>query len=175
MATDAQSFLSNRSDLRCIHSGLSSKEGKDKVNCENIEIIGGNIQRNIDGQNFKKITFKKTNCIVTLTSLLQGIRCREETVHINSDHLFARLLAIAERSQEIEPCFQYQFTQEPTSLFKDGIMRKSIKSDLAKLLTKRAISLENLPDQSKYVIDCGALLHRFRWIKDCSHGDVIDQ
>ena len=70
-------------DLRCLHSGLSSKEGKDKVNCENIEIIGGNIQRNIDGQNFKEITFKKSNCIVTLTSLLQGIRCGEETVHIN--------------------------------------------------------------------------------------------
>ena len=54
-------------------------------------------------------------------------------------------------------------------------MRKSNKSDLAKLLTKRAISLENLPDQIKYVIDGGALLHRVRWIKNCSYGDVIGQ
>ena len=52
-------------------------------------------------------------------------------------------------------------------------MRKSNKSDLAKLLTKREISLGNLPDQSKYVIDGGALLHKVRWIKNCSYGDVM--
>ena len=54
-------------------------------------------------------------------------------------------------------------------------MRKSNKSDLAKLLTKRVISLENPLDQSKYAIDGGARLHRVRWIKNCSYGDVIDQ
>ncbi len=49
--------------------------------------------------------------------------------------LFSRLIAIVQREEDMTPYFRYELTPIPTSLFKDGVMRKTQKSQLAKLLT----------------------------------------
>ena len=50
--------------------------------------------------------------------------------------LFSRLLLMIEREQRMIEYFRYEFTPVPTSLFEDGMMRKSEKSFLMKAVTK---------------------------------------
>jgi hypothetical protein len=39
--------------------------------------------------------------------------------------LFTRLVAMAQKEDDIEQQFAFELTPEPTALFKDGMMRKS--------------------------------------------------
>ena len=64
--------------------------------------------------------------------------------------------------------------QEPTSLFKDGFMLESHKSDIKNNIIEKAYNFESYP-ASKIVVDGGVLLHQVSWSKNCSYGEVIDQ
>ena len=62
----------------------------------------------------------------------------------------------------------------PTSLFEDGIMRKSAKSFLMKAVTK------NVPRDAShvspvYILDGGALLRKIKWIPNSTVRNVILQ
>ena len=60
-------------------------------------------------------------------------------VHIDPNILFTRLTAIVQNEDDIAAQFYYQLTPEPTTLFKDGLIRKTSKSDMRnKFLTKDA-------------------------------------
>ena len=59
--------------------------------------------------------------------------------------LFSRLISIAERTKKFSEYFKYQLTQEPTSLFKDGFMHESHKSDLKNMFIESAHSFETYP------------------------------
>ena len=52
-------------------------------------------------------------------------------VHIDPNILFTRLTAIVQNEDDIAAQFYYELTPEPTTLFKDGLMRKSSKSDFS--------------------------------------------
>lgn len=55
---------------------------------------------------------------------------------MNDGALFVRLVAVAERLVTLEAAFEYELTQEPASLFSNGLMRKAKKSVLMKELLK---------------------------------------
>ena len=79
--------------------------------------------------------------------------------HINLSILFTRLDIIAEPDDNLVDHFQVELTQEPISLFKDGMMQKPDKSVLGNvLLSKTCVS--SFVASNMYVIDGGALLHR---------------
>ena len=65
--------------------------------------------------------------------------------------LFSRLISIAERTKKFKEYFNYELTQEPTSLFKDGFMRESHKSDLKNILIENAHNFETYPT-NKFVV-----------------------
>ena len=85
-----------------------------------------------------------------------------------------RLISVAGRTKTFEEYFKYELTQEPKSLFKDGFMRESHKSDLKNILIENAHNFETCPT-SKIVVDGGALLYQVSWNKNCSYSEVIDQ
>ena len=72
------------------------------------------------------------------------------------------------------PYFSYELTAIPTSLFKDGAMRKTQKSQLAKIVTSDVQPAEcNV--RTSYVIDGGALLHKVKWAKKAAYKDILLQ
>ena len=109
-----------------------------------------------------------------MTNLQKGVKLSTETIHIDPLGLFSRLLAIVGRSNDIESYFQYELTQEPTSIFKDQMMRKTTKANLKNLLVENAESLDKIPN-GKIIVDGGALLHQVKWIKATTYHDITDQ
>ena len=64
-----------------------------------------------------------------------GITIENQVIHIDPSMLFTRLIVLLERSERMEDYFQFELTPMPTSLFKDGMMRKSNKAALETHLT----------------------------------------
>ena len=167
-------FLPIDPNLRSLASGLSSTSADDGVNCDNAENVGEKIQNVLDGKPFTEIQFKKSDNVTTMTNLQKGVKLSTETIHIDPSGLFSRLVTIVGRSNDIESYFQYELTQEPTSIFKDQMMRKPTKANLKNLLVENAESLDKIPN-GKIIVDGGALLHQVKWIKATTYHDITDQ
>jgi len=78
--------------------------------------------------------------------------------------LFMRCTAIAhQQDKDIASSFKYEMTVIPTDLFKNGLMRKSNKADLARELQSELVNLNTDPLHSHkvlYEVDRGWRLHR---------------
>ena len=85
--------------------------------------------------------------------------------------LFSRLIAIARDAERLEEVFRYDLTPEPTSLFKDGMMRKPTKSTLRSSLLNSVPSKIGVNAEA-CVIDGGALLHKVAWR---SNGTIVKE
>ena len=83
-------------------------------------------------------------------------------------------IEVIERSDHMASCFQYELTPEPTSLFKDGFIRKSKKSVLSKALIKDSKVHTEMRGSKNYVFDGRALLHRLYWNLPIKYRDIID-
>ena len=88
--------------------------------------------------------------------------------------IISRLLLMIEREQRMIQYFRYELTPVPTSLFEDGMMKKSAKSLLMKAVTK------NVPRDASYVspvyiLNGGALLGKIKWIPNSTVCNVILQ
>ena len=70
---------------------------------------------------------------------------------------------LIDRTEDLTDCFDYQLTPEPTSLFKDGLMREPRKSQLGRELVKNSEILRENSENTTYVLDGGALLYRVFW------------
>lgn len=79
---------------------------------------------------FTGIAYKRCNKIKTLADIQNSCKVDREQIIIDFNALFHRLLVMAECSCDIIMYFAYELTQYPTSLFKDGFMRKLVKPDL---------------------------------------------
>ena len=49
--------------------------------------------------------------------------------------LFSRLILLAEKGEKTTPSFEYELTNYPFTLFKDGMMRNGNKASLSCFLT----------------------------------------
>ena len=54
-----------------------------------------------------------------MIKLQKGVKIAEETIHIDASGFCSSLLAVAGQSETIEPFFEYEITQDPTSMVKD--------------------------------------------------------
>ena len=95
-----------------------------------------------------------------------------KTVYIDPLILFTRLSAITQREGCVTDYFKYELTAEPTSLFKGGLMRKTVRSSLRNYILKRADGSKTSPSVS-CVIDGGALLHKVKWTIGSTFEDVM--
>ena len=107
-------------------------------------------------------------------ALQKSVKCKNEIVHFDPIQLFLRLISIAEQTKKFQVYFKYELTQEHTSLFKDGFMHESHKSDLKNILIENVHNFETHPT-SKIVVNRGVLLHQVSCNKNCFYSKVIDQ
>ena len=68
---------------------------------------------------------------------------------------------LAQREEETTPCFEYELTNYPFSLFKDGMMRNGNKASLCSFLMKVTPNT-NLPSEIVQVNDREALLFQIK-------------
>ncbi len=153
--------------------GLTAADG-DGINCDRAEEVGARIQKKLDHVSIAQASLKRKDQVKSLNHLQPGIQIDKEKCQINPTNLFSRLIAIIQREEDLSPYFCYELTTFPRSLFKDGIMRKTQKSQFAKIITSDVQPAE-CNARTKYVIDGGALLHKVKWAKKTTYHDVIMQ
>ena len=93
--------------------------------------------------------------------------------------LFMRCTAIAhQQDEDIASSFKYEMTVIPTDLFKNGLMRKSNKADLARELQSELVNLNTDPLHSHkvlYEVDRGWRLHHVHCKKNSHYKVVFEQ
>ena len=100
---------------------------------------------------------------VTLARLHSTLKADNEVVNVNTLILFYRIILLAEKEEETTPCFEYELTNYPFSLFKDGMMRNGNKASLCSFLMK-VITNANLTTEIVQVNDGEALLFQIKSI-----------
>ena len=163
--------FSDRDRLVSLSSGVVAVSG-DCVTSDCAEEIGSAIQESWNGKRFTEITYHRSKKVKTLADLSNTCKISGEQVVIDVNSLFHRLVVLAERSTDLKTYFAFELTQYPTSLFKDGFMRKPVKPDLYKGFTK-GLTADTLPTSIQFVVDGGYLLHKVRWAKGLSISQIL--
>ena len=166
-------FLVSDSNLRNISTGVTASDS-DKITCDVAEEVGAAIQTSMDNHQFSEIVLKKCDQVRTLAVLQKTHTGSKQDVIANSSALFHRLIVLIERSSDVQNYFMYEMTPVPTSIFRNGYMRKPNKAALARCLTAD-LSLSVMPDRVCYVVDGGTLLRKVKWLKGITYGDVVQQ
>ena len=86
-------------------------------------------------------------------------------------------MLIMERSNDLIQYFKYELTPEPTSLFKDEMMRKDNKASPLPSLVQPTYQYDDKDDESipNIVIDGGYLLRKVVWSKDGTYNDILQR
>ena len=163
-------FVTDDSSLRSLSSGLTDSDTV--LNCDEAEDVGSFLQQQLDGVSMQQAKLRRKDQVKTFVSLKPGVTLEQKTVSIDPLILFSRLTAIMQQEGCIAEHFKYELTPEPTSLFKDGLMRKSNKSALRNfLLDQVEAETSHIPCEC-CVVDGGALLHKVKWLYDSTYEDV---
>ena len=96
------------------------------------------------------------------------VKINSETIRIDSCNFFLRLVAAAQREENLESYFEYELAAEPTCLFKNGMLRKAVKSELKNII-KDTYAIQNIPKDTNFAIDGGALLYQIKWGEKIKH------
>ena len=160
--------------LRCVTSGVAAADS-DSISCDETEEVGVRIMQAMDGMLFKDVKMRHRDCVRTLADVGNSSTVnRKAQLNVDPNILFTRLLAIVQRSSDLEQYFQYELSSEPLSLFTSGRMWKTDKSQLAKELCK-GLHSNIAPQMSVHVVDGGYLLHVVSWIYSTPYSEVLQQ
>ena len=84
------------------------------------------IQKKLNGVCFEMATIRRSDQVRTLECLQVGVKVDKTVVHIDPLILFTRATLLLERQDQEEKInnFKFEFTPEPSALFKNGSMGK---------------------------------------------------
>jgi len=144
------------------------------TNCDRGEEVGLHME-SVDNVPYTEVTTKRADQVKNISHLHNAVSVEKNSLNIDSNVLFNRLLLIAERSSDVEQCFMYEHCHTSAALFKDSFMRKADKSKLMhELVTGTGISSPP-GKETVFVIDGGTLLHAVKWQQGVTYADVALQ
>jgi hypothetical protein len=121
--------------LISLSSGVSA-DTHDNVNCDCAEEVGEAIMSKWDNGCFTDLSLSKSDKVKTFSDVSHVYKFTDSDTNIDASKLFQHLLIVAysDRSFDLQMAFHYELTVYPTSLFKDGMMRKPDKPNLLSTL-----------------------------------------
>ena len=161
--------------LRSLSTGLAAGES-DTIICDNAEVVGQMIQKKLDGVCFEVATIRSDQ-VRTLECLQVGVKVDKTVIHIDPLILFTHATLLLEGQEQEEQInnFKFEFTPEPSALFKYGSMRKTQKSELRNSILKLHPHVQT-PNAGCCVVDGGAALHHSPWVPpQCTYNDLAEQ
>ena len=112
------------------------------------------------GKKYNVMPLKRKDRVMPIAIMNKSIRIRGESVIVNSSQLFHRIVCVIKNEADLKACFSYELALQPPALFDDVSMRKGQKSSLVPLLETYDPSSPSVPQNPRYTIDGGHLLHR---------------
>ena len=128
--------------------------------------------KSITGQSFADVHLQQKDKVVNFSSSQKRLKVIGRDVYIDPNILWHRLSIVINNTADKESCFSYELSQELTSLFKQGMMRKTQKSQLGYLIKNGTQELVNYPEGSFFVIDGGYLLRKVVWPSNVTYKDI---
>lgn len=128
------------------------------VNCDNAVEIGRAAASQMDGQKFTDIKLHRNDKVTTIGEKCKTIKARGQNAVVNPSMLFNRITCVLNNSSEMAAFLAYELAPQPPSLFKDGVMRKPVKSALGVMLKSFTTQQCNRQENSIFVVDGGHLL-----------------
>lgn len=164
-------FTDNPS-LHNIANGMTAQDG---VNVEKSREIGEKNLESMEGKPVEEHTFRKADQAMTLASRTT-VKIRGETVAVDPQLLFQRLVTVGDRSEVLPSLFKYELCSHPPSLFESSSLPlQPNKAVLADVLHKSIDVVQREPGiVVQYVLDGGALLHRIPWPRGSTY-DIVCQ
>jgi len=157
--------------LRSIATGIAAHTA---VNCDNAEAVGKSILESMTGHSVSEYTFRKKNQVVTMDT--KAVKIKGDTVQIDPNLLFQRLVTAGTRYGGLEEVFKFELCSYPPALFESQLlMNPANKPILADSLWDETIaSAPKPPEDVHFVLDGGALLHRIPWTKGSTWDDILN-
>ena len=125
---------------------------------------GGHLN-DMKGQCVMEYTCRRMNQAITM-DMKSSIKIDGNTVQIDPQLLFQRLVLAAKATQDLEAVFKYELCSYPPALFESPfLLREAQKPVLADAIWS-LLQTPNIPAvscQVQYVLDGGPLLQRIPW------------
>ena len=162
--------------LRNIETGVTADK---RVNVDVAFDIGTKIIHNMVGQPVDEYVYTRKGQAVPLSDNT-SIKINDETVTIDPQLLFQRLITVADRCDEdISTIFKYELSTNPSSLFDTtGLPRAAQKPQLADAMWKLGDcgpDPEMQAESVSYMIDGGSLLQKISWQKNSTFRIICEQ
>jgi hypothetical protein len=157
--------------LVSLSTGFAATEA-DKVTCDKADDIGSDIMRRWNNIEYKDMTLPKSDTVRTLANMYNTYKFDDGHTEIDANILFHRLVVLAQQQANVAEHFAYELTPYPAVLYKDGFMRKPVKSNLYTGLASGLMDAA-LPAATVYVVDGGCLLHRLPWARGHTIGQIM--
>ena len=166
---ESRNPFSDNCRLRSIATGINAGIS---VTVDTAEEVGRNILTSMAQQNVLQHSFKKKDQAVTLST--SAVKVNNETIQIDPQLLFQRLIAAGTRNDQLEEIFQFELCSYPPAIFEAiYVMRSANKPALADaiwaLVPKYVVGPTG---QSQYVLDGGSLVHRIPWQRGTTYNDI---
>ena len=135
--------------------------------------MGLAIRRTLEEMCIEDVAIKRNSKVKTFQNLLPTTAIGEKKVFISPTILFSRLTALTNFRDDVEENFPFELTPEPTSLFKQGMMRKPTKANLQNHFIESGNPV-TLDVRGVCIVDGGMLLRKVYRPKS-TFSDVLDQ
>ena len=155
--------------LLSISSGIV---GAPEINCHLVGKIGIESTKQITGNSFGKVSFKRKDKVKTLASMSTSIKVRDKRVDTEPLTIFQRLCIIKQSDKELKEHFKYELAPLPTALFREESMRKGMKSTFYSSFTPLPQNIL-VGANTFVVVDGGYLLHKVIWQRNNSVRDIV--
>jgi hypothetical protein len=160
-------FEEGDTSLRNIDTGVTADK---RVNVDLAHDLGKKIIKDMVGQSLDDYVFRRKDQAVPLSDN-SSVKIDDETVSIDPQLLFQRLITVADRSDEdIASIFKFELSTNPSSLFDNsGLPRAAQKSQLADAIWKLGYCGSDQDveeDRLSYVVDGGSLIQKIPWPKN---------
>ena len=135
------------------------------VNVDHARAIGEKILSSMTGKSATDYTSKRSSQAVTLAAK-SSVRIESDTVQVDPQLLFQRLIVACNRSDDLQGLFRYELCSYPAALFDSSLtLRQPQKPVLADAIwAKLSSNATSGPEGDfQHVLDGEALLHRIPW------------
>ena len=167
--------FSNDTSLRNIATGVHAHP---TFNVDTAHTVGSAILKSMEGKTSDEHTFRRKDQAVTLGTK-SSILIDGEEVQIDPQLLFQRLIIVAQTSDELESAFKHELCSYPPALFDSSLLlreaHKPALADAIWVLLGPDVQADVPNEDSRCVLDGGALIQRIPWIRGSTYGCIVNQ
>ena len=169
-------FLKDRSpfeNTESLYNIVTGVTAGPKVNVDRAEIISTDIVASMVDQNVFEFSFQRKNQATNMQTT--GVVIGEETVNIDPQVLFQRLIAIKDHHDYSSELFEYELCGYPPAPFdRYELPRETNKPQISDAVWEvtKSVQTKVPSDKTHFAINGGALLQRIPWQRGVTYDHI---